>query len=466
MRMESPHFHANARRALNDRALQKNLAYVRPKFISKRQQSIRELGEEAFEKLRTAGEAIRQYAVTHLAPLLTEFEQNAQAQGTQVLWAKDVEEAQAWVLAIAREHQVKKVVKSKSMLSEELGINQALAQAQIQSIETDLGEYILQINNNEPPVHIIAPAMHKSKEEISALFSRVHQKPALSEIPEMTQEARKVLREHFLTADMGISGANFLVAQTGSTILVTNEGNGRMCTTLPRVHITLAGIEKVVPTLADAAVLLRLLTRSATGQMISNYVSVLSGVRRAQDREGPRHHYVILVDAKRSTLIGTPYQAMLQCIRCGACMNHCPVFHSLGGHAYGWVYPGPMGSVLTPLYQGLQNAHDLPQAATLCNQCGGVCPVNIPLAELLRQLREDAMNQRLRPWLERFALRFWAFIAIHPTLYRITGKIVAKILRGLSGADGQIRAFPFAGKGWTIQRTFPAPEGVTFRSKL
>jgi L-lactate dehydrogenase complex protein LldF len=272
-----------------------------------------------------------------------------------------------------------------------------------------------------------------------------------------------MLRPHFLSADMGITGANFVIAETGSTLIVTNEGNGRMVTTLPRVHVAITGIEKVVPTLEDVTTLLRLLPRHGTGQTITNYVSITTGPRRAEDVEGPEHFHVILVDGGRSQLLGTDMQAMLRCIRCGACMNHCPVYQSVGGHAYGWVYPGPMGSVLTPTYVGLDKALDLPHASTLCNQCGVVCPVKIPLPDLLRKLREQQFARDLRPRSERAGLAVWAWIARHPRIYGAVAQIGARMLRVFAGKGQRIRKLP-AGSGWTTGRDLPAPEGSTFRS--
>jgi L-lactate dehydrogenase complex protein LldF len=366
------------------------------------------------------------------------------------------------VVDIAHRHGVKKAVKSKSMLSEEAGLNQALEASGIAPVETDLGEYILQINNNEPPSHIIAPVVHKSLDEVADLFERVHHKPRKTEIPELTREAREVLRSHFLDADMGISGGNFLVAETGSVALVTNEGNGRMVTTLPRVHVVVTGIEKVIPTLEDLSLLLRLLIRSATGQHISNYVSLLTGVKRPEEHDGPEHLYFILVDNGRADLVASEFQDMLRCIRCGACMNHCPVYQTIGGHAYGWVYPGPMGSVLTPLYQGIDKAIDLPHAATLCNQCGVVCPVKIPLPELLRKLREKQVEGNLRPWTERLALKAWAWVASKPKLYALGTWFGVRYLNWLAGGGDRIRVLGTAPE-WTLGRDFPAPEGRTFR---
>jgi L-lactate dehydrogenase complex protein LldF len=332
----------------------------------------------------------------------------------------------------------------------------------MQVVETDLGEYILQINGYEPPSHLVGPALHKSRDEVAALFAREHGTPRKSEIDELCLEARGVLREHYLTADMGISGGNFFVAETGSVVLVTNEGNATLTTTLPKVHVAISGIEKIVPTLEDVATLMRLLPRSATGQSISNYLDILTGTKGEGEFHGAEHMYFILVDSGRSAILGTELREALRCIRCGACMNHCPVYQNIGGHAYGWVYPGPIGSVLTPLYIGIENALDLPQASTLCNQCGVVCPVKIPLPDLLRKLREQQFERGLRPWQERLALNAWSWLACRPGLYAFTTKIGARVLRALGGRDGMIRRLPF-GSGWTSDRDMPAPAGRTFR---
>jgi L-lactate dehydrogenase complex protein LldF len=291
---------------------------------------------------------------------------------------------------------------------------------------------------------------------------RTHGTSKKSGIEEMTREARETLRGHFLSATMGISGGNFLIAETGSVSLVTNEGNGRMVTTLPKVHVVITGIEKVVPTLEDFATLMRLLPRSATGQHISNYVSVLTGVKGADELDGPEYLYFILVDNGRASLVGTEFQEMLRCIRCGACMNHCPVYQTVGGHAYGWVYPGPMGSVLTPLYTGIANALDLPHAATLCGQCSVVCPVKIPLPELLRGLREKQVEMDLRPWSERIALRLWGWVARRPKLYALATRIGVRYLNWLADGTDRIQVLGVAPE-WTRGRDFPAPEGRTFR---
>ncbi len=463
MEIRSMHFKARAGQKLADVVLQDNLKKAKSKFVGMRARAIVELDD--FEATRESAKELRNRVLDSLDLWLEKFEQQAISTGATVLWAKDGAEVCRQVVEIGRRHDVKKATKSKSMLSEEAGLNQALEAAGIQPVETDLGEYILQINDNEAPSHIIAPVFHKSKEEISALFARTHHLPAKDDIQAMTREAREVLRPHFLSAEMGISGGNFLVAETGSVALVTNEGNGRMVTTLPKVHVVITGIEKVIPTLEDLATLMRLLPRSATGQSISNYFSLLTGVKKPAESDGPEHLYFILVDNGRADIVGGEFAEMLRCIRCGACMNHCPVYQAVGGHAYGWVYPGPMGSVLTPLFTGLENAVDLPHAATLCNQCGVVCPVKIPLPELLRKLREKQVDLGLRPITERLALRAWSWVAQRPRLYALASRLGVRYLKWLAH-DGKrndrIRILGVAPE-WTLGRDFPAPEGKTFR---
>ncbi len=459
MQATSMYFKARAREKLRDERLQQALARLQTNFVEARARAIAELPD--FEGFREAAARIRERALADLDLYLEEFEKNATARGAEVHWAATHQEAARIVCEIARRHGVRKAVKSKSMVSEECDLNEALQGAGVEVVETDLGEYILQLAH-EPPSHIVAPVVHKNKDEIADLFEQRHRRPRQSEIEALCREAREVLRPHFLTADMGISGANFFCAETGSTLIVTNEGNGRMVTTLPRVHVAITGIEKVVPTLEDLATLLRLLPRSATGQSITNYVTLSTGVKGEGELDGPEHFHIVLVDAGRSALLGTALQPMLRCIRCGACMNHCPVYQSVGGHAYGWVYPGPMGSVLTPAYVGLENALDLPHAATLCNQCGVVCPVKIPLPELMRKLREKQMERGLRSWPERLGLRAWAWLAQRPRIYGWTMRLAARLLKHMAGEEGLLHRLPFGG-GWTDGRDFPAPAGKTFR---
>lgn len=461
MQIQSMHFKARAGEKLADVRLQQNLKKLATKFVTGRATAITELDD--FEGTRDAAVERRMRAIENLDVWLDTFEQAATRRGATVLYAENAEDASRLVVEIAKKHAVKKVIKTKSMVSEEMNLNHALAEAGVQSVETDLGEYILQINDNEPPSHIIAPVVHKDKEEVAELFARVHQRPALSDISEMTHEAREVLRPQFLSADMGVTGGNFIIAETGSVAIVTNEGNEGMCTIMPpKVHVVVTGIEKVLPTLEDLATVIRLLPRSATGQSISNYFSLLTGPRAKDEQDGPEHMYFVLVDAGRTGLIGGEFQDMLRCIRCGACMNHCPVYQKIGGHAYGWVYPGPMGSVLTPSYVGVENALDLPQASTLCGECHVVCPVKIPLPDLLRKLREKQFAARMRPGMEYVGLAVWRFLAQRPALYGVATAIAARVMKWMGGSRRLISSLPFAG-GWTDTRDMPAPAGKTFR---
>lgn len=461
MQVQSMHFKARAGQKLADLRLQQNLKKLSTKFVTARATAMTELDE--FEATRDQAVERRMRAIEHLDVWLETFEREATRRGATVLFAETAQDAARLVVQIAQKHDVKKVIKSKSMVSEEMQLNRALEAVGVIPIETDLGEYILQINDNEAPSHIIAPVVHKDKDEIADLFAKVHQKPRLTDIPQMTREAREVLRPHFLSADMGVTGGNFVIAESGSVAVVTNEGNEGMCTVKPeKVHVVVTGIEKVLPTLDDLATVMRLLPRSATGQSISNYFSLLTGPRGKDDQDGPEHMYFVLVDAGRTRLIGSEFQDMLRCIRCGACMNHCPVYQKIGGHSYGWVYPGPMGSVLTPSYVGMENAVDLPQASTLCGECHVVCPVKIPLPDLLRKLREKQFKQGLRPRFEYVAFGIWAFFAQRPKLYRFATKWAARVLKLIGGQQRLIHALPGAA-GWTNQRDMPAPSGKTFR---
>src|SRR3990170_2588339 len=458
MQSQAMHFKARAGAALADAGLQRGLAKV-DGVAARRAMAIRELDD--LEGLRTEAAAIRDRALADLDVWIEAFEREATRRGATVLFAETGEDVSKLVIEICRRHGLTKAIKSKSMLSEEAQLNAALEAAGVQPVETDLGEYICQLAG-EPPSHIIAPVIHKTRADIAELFASKHKRPRLDEAEAMTREAREMLRAHFLSADLGISGGNFLIAETGSLALVTNEGNGRMVTTMPRVHVAITGIEKIVPTLEDLSTLMRLLPRSATGQSISNYFTLATGPRGEGDRDGPEHMVFILVDNGRTNLVGSDLQAMLRCIRCGACMNHCPVYQSIGGHAYGWVYPGPMGAVLTPAYLGVENALDLPQASTLCGRCEEVCPMRIPLPKILRYWRERQFERGLRPWLERAGLALWGWLARRPVLYALATSIGARVLRLMGGRERLIHALPLAG-GWTGGRDLPAPQGKTFR---
>ena len=459
MQNSAIHFKRQVTVKLADVRLQDALSRLQTRFVEGRSAVISEVND--LQETRNAAAAIRDRVLNDLEHWLLHFEQQATARGAIVHWAETGEDVNRIVAGIAAQHGVRTAAKSKSMVSEECGLNDALEKAGVAVMETDLGEYILQLAH-EAPSHIVAPVVHKNKEEISDLFAEKHQLPRKTEIAELCREARVVLRPAFLNADMGISGGNFLVAETGSVLIVTNEGNGRLVTTLPRVHVAITGIEKVVPTLEDVTTLLRLLPRSATGQSITNYVSVLTGNKNRADHDGPEHFHIILLDNGRSKLLGTEMQEMLRCIRCGACMNHCPVYQNIGGHAYGWVYPGPMGSILTPLLSGLGAAPDLPNASTLCGACAVVCPVKIPLPDLLRKLREKQMQQGMKSRQEIFMLKVWAWLALHPSFYALTTKAGVRLMSLFGGKEKLFHSLPGA-SGWTDGRDFPAPAGRTFR---
>jgi L-lactate dehydrogenase complex protein LldF len=462
-------FHRRVARQLADPILQGALKKAKPLFTAKRARGMASLAEDGldFESLRSTAKNIKNRVLADLDVWLAIFEERARASGAEVLWARNGEEAAKLVVALAKREGVRTVTKSKSMLSEEARLNEALAAAGIRPVETDLGEYVVQLAG-EAPSHIIAPAVHKTVGQVEALFAEHHGRPAeaktSADIPDLAREARGVLRQDFLAADMGVSGANFLIAETGSAALVTNEGNGRMVTTLPRVHVIISGIEKIVPTLEDFASLMRLLPRSATGQAISNYVSVLTGTRREGDSDGPQKTVFVLVDNGRSALLGSAYEDMLRCIRCGACMNHCPVYFSLGGHAWDWVYPGPMGSVLTPLFRGLESAVEQPHATTGCGQCADVCPVGIPLPALMQRLREDQQVAGLNSWRQRWYLGLWGWFALHSAWYRWAARWVGRYLRWLADDSGRIRIFGLL-PAWTAGRDLAVPKGPTFQEQ-
>jgi L-lactate dehydrogenase complex protein LldF len=444
---------------LNDPVLQNAMKKAKGKFVDGRAASVATV--DNWEAIRTHAAALRDRVIANLDAYLIEFEKNATRRGAVVHWAETAEEANAIIVDIARRNEVKAVTKSKSMVSEEIALNDALEAVGVAVLETDLGEYILQLAK-EPPSHIVAPAVHKSKEQVADLFVAAHHKPRLTDIAAMTREAREELRERFLKADMGISGANFLIAETGTTLTVTNEGNADMVTTIPRIHCVITGIEKVIPTLEDFATLIRLLPRSAVGQSIANYLTLTTGIKAPDESDGPDQMHIVLIDAGRTRLIGSDMKEMLRCIRCGACMNHCPVYQNIGGHAYGWVYPGPMGSVLTPTYVGIENAGDLPNAATFCGECQVVCPVKIPLPDLMRKWRERQFDLHLRPLGERLAMQVWAFFVTRPALYAFSSRIGARIAAWMGGKDKLIHSLPGI-DGWTQGRDMPAPQGKTFR---
>jgi|TARA_B110000263_G_scaffold159784_1_gene138921 L-lactate dehydrogenase complex protein LldF len=458
-------FKENVVRQLADEDLRQALTKSKGHFTGGRQKAKDNLPE--FDALRDKARDIKDHTIENLDFYLEAYEKKVLSSGGHVHWASTAKDAQEIVLNICQSVGATSVNKGKSMIGEECDINEALEAAGINAVETDLGEYIIQIRN-ERPSHIIAPAVHLTKTQVEESFRETHThldpKRVLDEPPTLLEEARKVLRKKYFEAEVGITGANFLVAETGSSIIVTNEGNGDLSQLLPRVHIVLASIEKVVPNLEDASTLLRVLARSATGQEFSVYTTVSTGPRRDEDLDGPEEYHVILLDNGRTGMLGTEFQDMLRCIRCGACMNHCPVYQSVGGHAYGWVYPGPMGAVLSPALLGVDEAGHLPNASTFCGRCEEVCPVHIPLPKLMRHWREREFERHLTPSSYRKGIQLWSFVALRPSLYQWLTSLQMRILGLLGRRRGRFTSIPMA-KGWTKYRDLPAPEGKTFQKQ-
>jgi len=451
-------FKRSAAAALEDQDLQRALNYAKDGFIGKRTAAVAQLPE--WEAIRNDAHDMKNHVLENLDHYLLAYESAVIANGGKVHWAETGEDAAKIIVKLCTDAGAHTAAKGKSMVGEEADVNGALLAAGISPIETDLGEYIIQLAK-EPPSHIIAPAIHKTREQVSDLFHEHHQQYGLHEKvvdrAALVAEARQVLREKFIAADVGITGANFLIAETGQHILVTNEGNGDLSSVLPKTQIVIAGIEKVVPNLDDASALLRLLARSATGQHFSNYTSLMSGPRRKQDIDGPEQFHVVLVDNKRTEMLAGELREMLRCFRCGACLNHCPVYGSVGGHAYGWVYPGPMGSVVTPVMVGIDNAPDLPHACTLNGRCAEVCPMSIPLPSLLRTHRQTTFEKQLVSPTSRYGLKLWAAFASRPKLYRALTAVIALTLNCLGRRRGRFKKMPLAG-GWTHSRDLPAPQ--------
>ena len=455
-------FPERARAALAAPELQDVLQRVPEGFIHRRDEARAEIPE--FDAIRDAARAMKDHTLARLDLYLEQFEQAARQAGSEVHWAETPADARRIVLDICRRAGARVVTKGKSMVGEEIHLNEALEAAGITPVETDLGEYIVQLRG-ETPSHIIAPAIHVSRRQVEAAFRHHHddldpERP-LPDSAALQAEARARLRGRYFEAAVGVTGANFLVAETGECGLVTNEGNGDLTQSLARVHVVLAGIEKVVPTREAATAQLRILARSATGQAMSVYTTFSRGCRRAEDADGPEESHIILLDNGRSRMHADGFRAALRCIRCGACLNHCPVYQAVGGHAYGTVYPGPIGAVVSPAVHGLAATAHLPNASTFCGRCEEICPMRIPLPAMMRTWRERAWSQGMVPARQRAAMRGWAWIARRPVLYGALTRAAIAGLRLFAGRRGALRRLPLAG-GWTAHRDFPAPEGGRF----
>ena len=457
MESRSHLFLDGVRKALDDSNLQQALGNATERFIKSRNDSFATFPEG--EALRDRARQIKEDTIAHLDHYLEQLADSVRRQGGHIHWAADASEARQIIVELARQYDSKLAVKSKSMTTEEVGLNEALEQAGVEPVETDLGEYIIQLAN-ETPSHIIAPAIHKTKDEVAELFVQKLGSPRLDRHEDLTREARRHLRDKFRNADLGISGVNFAIADTGSIVVVENEGNARLTTSLPRVHIALMGMEKVIPDLSSFAAFMRILARSATGQKMGSYVSIITGPRRRDEEDGPEAFHLVVLDNGRSRLLADPVlRESLFCIRCGACLNACPVYRHAGGHAFGSVYSGPIGSVITPSYIGHDKAAELPFASTLCGACRDVCPVRINIPHLLLEQRKNVVaeakgkQQRLVRWFGR--------VNASERNYRWALRLAYWLSRPFV-RNGRMPSAPTL-SAWTRTRDFPAPARQSFR---
>jgi L-lactate dehydrogenase complex protein LldF len=423
------------------------------------------------EGLRALAGRIKAHTLDHLDFYLEQLEGNVLKNGGQVHWAATAEEANAIIVEVARKNDCKLVVKSKSMVSEETELNHALEAAGLTPVETDLGELIVQLAHDHPS-HLVMPVIHMRAKQIGEIFAKFFNVPFTDDPQVLAEMARVYLRDRFARADMGISGVNFAVAETGSICICTNEGNGRMCTSRPRIHVALMGMEKVIPRFGDLPVFLKLLARSSSAQSLTQYTNIISGPRRPEEHDGPDQFHLIVMDNGRSRVLASDYRDTLRCIRCGACLNACPVYRTIGGHAYGSVYPGPIGALLTPLFNGLEHHTWLPQATSLCGACYEACPVKINLPELLIRMQGDlqvAGGKNGGPkvgWRTRMLFKLWT-VAVSNRLFYVMGQKAQKfVFRHLLPAkEGYITRLPGPAKGWTAARDFPMPPARTFRQQ-
>ncbi len=455
---------------LADARLQNAIYSSTARLMDKRAHAIEPGAIDDFQGLRTQANAIKRHAIDNLDYYLEELERNVIARGGKVVWCRDAGEAVQFVLQLSREKGVKRIVKSKSMTTEEIDLNEHLEHAQIEVVETDLGEYILQLAH-EKPYHIVAPALHKTRYDVADLFTETLKVERVEEPEQQTQVARRVLREKFITADLGITGANFLIADSGAIVLVENEGNARLSSSAPRIQIAIAGLEKIIPRAQDLATFLKVLGRSATGQPLTVYTSFLSGPRRGGEIDGPEEFYLVLMDNGRTRLLADEGKRQsLYCIRCGACLNHCPVYRKIGGHNYPWVYSGPIGAIISPQFHGVTQDPWLPFASSLCGACAEVCPVKIDIPQVLLDLRSDITQAKRKEgagkW-EHRGFRFFSYVMRRPKLYEMASAMAASVFPGsrdkwLRTLPRLLRLPPIA--GWLSQRDLPPPPERSFRA--
>jgi L-lactate dehydrogenase complex protein LldF len=459
-RHEHHDFQGAVGQALVDLPLQAALARLTDVLVTANRRGYAALRDS--DRLRDHAKRIKEHALAHLDRYLEQLEASVQAAGGTVHWAATAEDARRIILDIAREASCQRAVKSKSMTAEEIHLNPVLEEAGIEVTETDLGEFIIQLAG-ERPSHLVAPAIHHTRESVARILAAKAGEKLADDPRALALTGRRLLRESFYRADLGISGANFAVAETGTVVLITNEGNARLTTTWPRVHVALMGIEKVIPRMRDLPVFLKLLARASTGQTLSVYTTLLTGPRREGELDGPEEFHLVLLDNGRSRILASSFRESLQCIRCGACLNACPVYRRIGGHAYGGVYSGPIGSILTPLYDSVSENPHLPHASSLCGACQAACPVKIDIPHMLIGLRELQHHSRPSRW-EGLAYRLWMEVMRRPWLYRLALRAARFWLRPRA-KESWLSRLPGPGAGWTAVRDFPAPAERSFRER-
>lgn len=451
-------FDSIVRATVDDEGLQRWLADYQILAQERHNGALDELGDT--EAWRDAVAAVRRHTLAHLDRYLAQFADNVERNGGRVFFAATANEARDHIVELARSKDVRRIVKAKSMVTEEIGLNPALEALGAEVAETDLGEFIIQLSG-EKPYHITGPALHKTLPQIRELFSQAAGEELTDDVDALTAFARRALRDKFMTSDMGISGANVGVASTGTVILVTNEGNGRMCTTLPRTHVVVMGMERLVPDWRSLEPVLTMLPRAGTGERLTTYVTAITGPRREHDEDGPEELHVVIVDNGRSRILGTKYEPVLNCIRCGCCADFCPVYRTMGGYAYESVYTGPIGAVLTPLLYGLDGHEHLPYASSLCGACQAACPARVPLAELLLELRTDVVKAGRAPASWKLGFKGFAAVSARHRLWDIAVGAAGR-LAPLFVRSGRLRGAPGIVRAWTDSRDLPLPAPRSF----
>jgi len=462
-------FDEKVHKTLGDANLQLAIYRATARLIDHRKHAVAATALPDYQELRTQAHALKRHTIDHLDHYLEQFEGNVTAHGGKVVYCEDATEVADFILNLAKQRGAQLIVKSKSMTTEEIDLNERLEHHHLESVETDLGEYILQLAHQRP-YHIVAPALHLTRYDVGDLFARTLGVPNETVVEKQTLIARAVLRQKFLAADIGISGANFLVADSGAVLIVENEGNARLTTSAPKIHIAVAGIEKLIPRAQDLAVFLKLLGRSATGQALTVYTSLLAGPRRAGEIDGPEEFYVVLLDNGRTKLLADgDKRESLYCIRCGACLNHCPVYRKIGGHSFPWVYSGPIGAIITPQFMGVEHEPSLPFASSLCGACAEVCPVKIDIPKILLELRAEVKENEGRKGLnrlERLAFKLWAWMMCHPRIYEMAARVAAGVApsengKWLRSAPALMNLPPV--RAWLSQRDLPPAPAKSFR---